>query len=885
MNRLAPQSTYRLQLHKGFTFDDAAAIAPYLSALGISHVYTSPYLQAAKNSMHGYDVVDHSRVNEELGGAAGHDRFCKTLGENRLGQVLDIVPNHMAITGKENAWWWDVLENGPASPFALYFDVEWQPPEEKLRNKVLVPILGDHYGRVLAAKQIKVVREEGSFEFRYFDHELPVAPRSMSDLLAEAARRTKSEYLGFLAGSLARLPLPTITDRERLLQRHRDKEVIHGLLTRLIHEREEVAGVIDECLNELNDDPDRLDSLLERQNYRVSFWKTAERELGHRRFFDVNTLVGLHMESQQVFDDTHRLLTEWIEQGVIDGLRVDHPDGLRDPEEYFNRLAAAAPRAWIVAEKILEEGEQLQPEWPIAGTTGYDFLNVLIGVFVDSSKEEQMTELYGEFTREPTDYLRLAHDKKILVLRDVLGSDVNRLTAEFMHICENDRNHRDYTRHDLHHAIRETIACFPVYRTYARVAENKITEKDREYISQAIAAAKANRPDLDAELFDFLASVLSLETRGQAMDEFVMRFQQFTGPAMAKGVEDTAFYCYNRLVSLNEVGGNPGKFGTSPDEFHKYCEAVQRTHPSTMLASSTHDTKRSEDVRARINVLSEMPEEWHETACRWAFAADRNRTDGLPDRNTEYLLYQTLLGAWPINEERMQQYMLKAVREAKQQTSWLSPNEKFEAALKRFIEALFAAEDLMADIAKFAGKLAGAGRGNSLAQTLVKLTAPGVPDTYQGCEVWDLSLVDPDNRRPVDYDSRKRLLDEVKNMPVEEVMRRDDEGTPKLWTMYTALQVRRERPGCFGGEGTYSPLYASGEKAQHLVAFQRGPDVITLVPRLIIGLNGEWGSTSLQLPEGAWVNRLTGEKFAGAAHSVSTLLKRFPVALLVREPA
>ncbi len=885
MSRVAPHSTYRLQLHKNFTFDDAAATAPYLRDLGISHVYTSPYLQAAKDSMHGYDVVDHSRVNEELGGAAAHTRFCETLGANDLGQVLDIVPNHMAITGKENAWWWDVLENGPASPFAMYFDVEWEPPEEKLRNKVLVPILGDHYGRVLAAGQIRVVREDGSFEFRYFDHALPVAPRTMNELLSDAAQRTKSEYLGFLAGSLARLSLPTITDHERLLQRHRDKEVIHGLLTRLIHEREEVARTIDECLDELNADADRLDSLLERQNYRVSFWKTAERELGHRRFFDVNTLVGLHMESQQVFDDTHRLLAEWIDSGVIDGLRVDHPDGLRDPEQYFDRLAAAAPRAWIVAEKILEAGEQLPPTWPVAGTTGYDFLNVLNGLFVDSANEQQMTDFYGEFTGESTNYSQLAHNKKVQVLRDVLGSDVNRLTADFMDICENDRNHRDYTRHDLHHAIRETIACFPVYRTYARVTENKLTDTDRKYISEAIEAAKVNRPDLDIELFDFLRSVLLLEQRGPRTDEFVMRFQQFTGPAMAKGVEDTAFYCYNRLVSLNEVGGDPGKFGTAPEAFHAYCTEVHRAHPSSMLAASTHDTKRSEDVRARLNLLSEIPEEWREAVCRWAFAADGHRMDGMPDRNTEYLLYQTLVGAWPITEERIQVYMLKAAREGKQQTTWLNPNEKFEAALKQFISAVFATDELMGDIAKCADHLKLSGRINAMAQTLVRLTAPGVPDTYQGCEVWDLSLVDPDNRRPVDYLVRARLLEELKEKSVEDVMRRMEEGAPKLWTIYRALQLRRERPGSFGVDGTYTPLRASGAKGAHVIAFQRGQDVITLIPRLVHQLQGGWGDTSIQLPAGEWVNRLTGEKWTGMAYSVGTLLRTFPVALLVRESA
>ncbi len=883
MSRHAPRATYRLQLHANFTFESAAAIADYLHALGVSHVYSSPYLQAAKGSMHGYDVVDHSRVNEELGGAAGHQSFCETLGRNQLGQVLDIVPNHMAITGPENKWWWDVLENGPASPFASYFDVEWHPPEEKLRNKVLVPILGEHYGKVLNDKQITVARQEGSFLIRYFEHVLPVAPRSLSELLEEAARVAGSDYLAFLAGSLARLPRPTIKDRDVLADRHRDKEVIRGLLARLCREQSAVCDAIATALDKLNDDPDRMDEFLESQNFRIAFWKTAGRELGHRRFFDVNTLVGLRTEERQVFDETHRLLIDWLHRGIIDGLRIDHPDGLLDPKQYFDRLADAAPKAWIICEKILEPGERLPSDWPLAGTTGYDFLNALNGVFVDRNGEAPLTEFYGQFTEQDINYSEVAHANKLLVLRDMLGSDVNRLTALFMQICESDRYHRDYTRHDIHHAVRETVACFPVYRTYVRADYGEITETDVRYIDEAITAAKARRPDLDAELFDFIRSALTLESKGPLLSEFVLRFQQFTGPAMAKGVEDTTFYCYNRLTSLNEVGGDPGRFGVSPEDFHEFCRDLQASHPETMVSTSTHDTKRSEDVRARLHLISEIPAEWRDAVCRWSLAAQHYRIHELPDRNTEYLFYQTLVGAWPISPERIKAYMQKATREAKQQTSWLDPNPHFEENLNQFIDLTLADAGFVADVEKFVAQLIEPGRVNSLAQALIKLTAPGVPDIYQGNELWDFSLVDPDNRRPVDYKTRRRLLAEVDGLSVEEIQRRADEGLPKLWTIHRALLLRREVPASFGASSSYLPLIASGGQAHHVLAFLRSNNVVTVAPRLPLTLAGNWGETTLDIPQGRWRNRLTGDALQGGSVGLSELLRRFPVALLARE--
>ena len=878
-----PTATYRLQLHAEFGFDAAAGVADYLHQLGISHVYCSPYLQAAPGSKHGYDVVDHHRVNEELGGAEAHDRFSKRLGEQGLGQVLDIVPNHMAISGRRNRYWWDVLENGPASRYASYFDIDWQPHEEKLRNKLLVPILGDHYGRVLARGEIKIHRQGGEFFLKYFEQELPLAPRSLPGMISAAATRSGSDYLAFLADSLSELPHATSTDYASLTQRHRDKEVIRGLLERLFHEVPFIAEAIDAVIADVNRDVNRLDEILEQQNYRLAFWRTAEQDLGYRRFFDVNTLVGLRMENSKVFADTHALIFCWLREGVLDGIRIDHPDGLRDPRRYFERLREEAREVWIVAEKILEPGESFRSEWPIDGTTGYEYLNQAAGLFVDGENEEEFTNIYSDLTGEPVDYAAVCRDKKHRVLRDLLGSDVNRLTTLFSDICECHRDRRDYTRHDAIRALREFVACFPVYRTYVVPDRNELTAEDERYISEAIAASKANRQEIDPELFDFIQDILLLRVRGAMESEFVMRFQQFTGPAMAKGVEDTVFYCYNRLVSLNEVGGDPGRFGVSPEGFHEFCVETQRSHPRTMLASSTHDTKRSEDVRARISLLSEIPGAWRSAVERWRKMNAKHQTNGCPDRNTEYFLYQTMVGAWPISVERLSAYMEKATREAKQQTSWLSPNQDFEDATRNFIEGLYKDKKFLADFEAFVQPLVEPGRINSLSQLLLKLTAPGIPDLYQGTELWDLSLVDPDNRRPVDYDLRRRLLAELPRLSVEQVRKRMDEGLPKLWTVYHALCARRDHPEAFSDSGEYTPLFAEGPAKGHVVAYKRGENVVVITPRLPLKLSGHWRGTSIELPQGRWRNRLTGAVYDSGRIAVEKLLALFPVALLIKE--
>ena len=876
------RATYRIQLHRGFAFDDAAAITDYLAELGISHVYCSPCLQAAHGSTHGYDVVNPQQVNQELGGSTAHARLCAAIAEVGLKQVLDIVPNHMAIGGRENPWWWDVLENGPSSRYAAYFDVDWDPPEAKLRNTVLLPVLGDHYGRVLEQSELVLQREGGQFIIRYHDHVFPVSPRSLDDLIANAARRCNSDDLAFIAEALRQLPPSTATDWDAVQRRHRNKEVLRHMLVRLCDEQPQVAAALDQTVAELNSDPDQFDALLDRQNYRLAYWRTAERELGYRRFFDINSLVGLRAEDERVFADTHALILDWLARGVLDGVRVDHPDGLRDPEQYFDRLHTACPRAWITAEKILEPGERLPESWPIAGTTGYDFIYRVNSLFVDSAAETALTRFYGEFTGESTDFAALVRDKKQFVLREILASDLNRLTALLVDICERHRRHRDYTRHELHEALRELIASFPIYRTYVRAEAGVISDEDARIINRTIDDAKARRPDLDAELFDFFRSLLLLRERGPLETEWVMRLQQLTGPVMAKGLEDTAFYCFNRLVSLNEVGGDPGHFGLSPDEFHTACAETQRRWPRTMLASSTHDTKRSEDVRARISLLAEIPERWTDAVTRWAELNDRYRREGFPDRNTEYLLYQTLVGAWPIETDRVLAYMEKASREAKTYTSWTDPNSIYDDALRAFVEGTMNNSEFTENLQAFVKPLIEPGRINSLAQTLIKLTAPGIPDFYQGTELWDLSLVDPDNRRPVDYQLRRRLLAEMKCLSAEQLWTRADQGLPKIWLIRQTLQVRHERQ-LFQPQDSYRSLMPSGAKREHVIAFARNERAITVVPRFPLKLAGEWGDTAIEIPDGRWRNYFTGEKPDGKLVSVAELLTRFPVALLLRE--
>ncbi|HEX4210857.1 MAG TPA: malto-oligosyltrehalose synthase [Candidatus Binataceae bacterium] len=878
-----PRATYRVQLHKGFTFDDAAAIADYLAELGISHLYCSPYLQAAPGSLHGYDVVDSRRVNEELGGAAGHERMHAALRQHGLLQILDVVPNHMAIITPHNPWWWDVLENGPSSAYATYFDVDWETPERRLRNSVLLPVLGDQYGFILDRSEIQLERDGAKLNVRYYDNRFPVAPRSLDGILRDAANRCGSEELAFLADTFGGLPLSTTTDRESVARRHRDKNVLQSSLERLINARSEVGAAIDVVIAAINHDQQALHALLERQNYRLAYWRAASRELGYRRFFDINTLAGLRMEDERVFEDTHFLVLRWLKDGVLDGLRIDHIDGLREPAEYLERLAKYAPDAWILVEKILMPDERLRDSWPVAGSTGYDFISRSGGLFVNPDSEAALTETFVTYTGESADYDKLAVEKKKLIMSEILGSDLSRLTALFVDICEQHPHHRDYTRHELHEVIREVAAHLSIYRTYVSTLTDEIHADDQRYIKQALAAAKADSAQLDPRLFDFLAEILLLQIRGTLEEELAMRFQQFTGPVMAKSIEDTAFYCFNRLTSLNEVGCDPGRFGGSVEAFHQENLSVQEDWPLAMLATSTHDTKRSEDVRARISLLSEIPERWSQVVTGWTEMNRQHWNGAVRDANAEYLLYQTLVGAWPINRERIGEYMLKAVREAKLHTSWTQPNEIYEKQLAGFIDEIFANRKFMDGLETFVEPLIWPGRINSLAQTLLKLTSPGVPDFYQGSELWELTLVDPDNRRPVDYGLRRRLLSDLRSATLREILNRTDEGLPKLWVIQKALSLRRRHPEWFGQASTYEPLRARGPASDHVVAFIRSDNAITIVPRLTLKLGGRWRDTSVPLPKGLWHNELTGDRVSGGDASVATLMEKFPICLLSYE--
>ena len=875
-----PRATYRVQLHAGFTFDDATAIVPYLADLGISHLYTSPVLQAVHGSTHGYDVVDHSRVSEELGGLVGFERLTDALRAHGMGLVLDIVPNHMAISTSDNRWWWDLLAHGPASRYAHFFDVDWEPPESRLRNVILLPVLPDHYGRVLEAGEIRLVRRGGSLVVQHGERDFPLDPRTLGALISQAAEAAGSDELAFIGSALGELPASTAADVEQVARRQRDAEVLAARLEELVGEPA-VASALDAVVAARNADVDALDALLEEQNYRLAFWRAASRDLGYRRFFDIDELIGLRMEDETVFAETHALVLRWVAEGRVDGLRIDHPDGLRDPAGYFERLRASAPDAWIVAEKILEADEPLPAEWPIDGTTGYRFANLATGLQVDPAGEHALTEAWEAVADVGPGWDEIAAEARASVLVELLGSDVNRLTELLLAVCEQNRRYRDFTRHELHHALREVAAAVPVYRTYVRVRDRHLTDRDAGLIEEAVALAARRREDLDPELFAFIGRVLRLEVEGPLAAELAMRFQQLTPAAMAKGLEDTAFYRYHRLIALNEVGGDPGRFGTDPSAFHEAMATAEAHWPAAMLALSTHDTKRSADVRARLTMLAGDAEGWRASARQLVEALRPHRASEESPTDAEvWLFLQVLVGAWPIDADRLVTYLAKASREAKLRTSWTDPDPGHDAALERLARASLDDPSFVALVEATVAPLVEPGQRAALSQLALQLTAPGVPDTYQGSELWELSLVDPDNRRPVDYEARRALLAEAGRCSAAEAWAGRDEGLPKLWLLHRVLELRRRRPEAFVG-GSYRALEASGSLADAVVAFMRGDAVISVAPRLVRSVErAGWADTGLRLPDGRW-RSLDGTEHAGEVR-VADLLGAFPVAVLER---
>ncbi|MES2626780.1 MAG: malto-oligosyltrehalose synthase [Pseudomonadota bacterium] len=882
-----PIATYRIQLCKDFTLHDAAAVVPYLARLGISHLYTSPCQQATAGSCSGYDVVDPGLVSSELGGSAGHAMLDEALTSNRLRHMIDIVPNHMSIAGSDNPWWRDVLKHGQSSHYAAWFDVDWDATESHWPNRVLLPVLGDQFGRVLDAGGFTLNYTQGEFTLKYAEGVYPLEPSSTAGLLALVGERLQHAELAFVAQNLQQLPRPSASLHSLIMRRHQDFAVLNELLVRINSENPELANAIATEVDRLNNAPEELGALIELQNYRLAHWRAADLDLGYRRFFNINTLVGLRVELPEVFKAVHELPLQWLKSGAAHALRVDHPDGLRDPTHYMQRLRQSAPEAWLVVEKILAPDEKLPTDWPVDGTTGYDFVNQVQGLFVDPDGEAALTTCYETFSKSKKTYAEVAQESKQCVLRDVLGSEVTRLTSLLRAICERHWRHRDHTRAVLSQALVGIAVQFSVYRTYVRFGADANPE-DRKQIEQAVAAARNTNPQLDEELLQFIQQLLLMEVGGTLEEEFALRFQQLTGPAMAKGIEDTAFYRYFRLIALNEVGGDPARWGCSVQEFHRWCADAQASKPYSLLATSTHDTKRSEDVRARLLVLSEVPKMWADTSKHWCNLNARHRGE-LVDANTEYLYYQTLVGAWPVDVNRISAFMEKAVRESKVHTNWATVNEAYETELRNFISRTMADRVFVHAVEVFVRKILCPGRLNSLAQTLIKLTAPGVPDLYQGCELWDLSLVDPDNRRPVDFAHRVKLLAELEGLTPGAIIERIDEGLPKLWLITEALRVRQEHPDWFGAEAAYEPIEAAGAYAAHLVAFMRAGSAITVVPRLYCRLPGEpsgtgktWGTTVIHLPQGSWSNRFEpGSIFTGEVQ-LTRLLAVFPVALLVK---
>ena len=940
-----PRATYRVQLHRGFTFEDARRIVPYLAELGISHLYTSPFLRARAGSTHGYDVVDHRELNPEIGSDADLAALTAELRAHGMRLMLDLVPNHMGVLKADNPWWLDVLEHGEASEYAEYFDIDWAPADETLTGKVLVPILGDQYGAVLERGELALRFEpaQGTLSLWYYEHRLPIRPAEYPRvLLADVERlaHDDAEALRRMADRFAAVP-GNADAQGRAATRGAEAK---AALAALCMKSAAVAALVEANVERINGVAgethsfDALDALIAGQAYRVAYWRVAADDINYRRFFDINDLAALKAERDDVFAATHRRILDLVASGDADALRIDHPDGLLDPGEYFTRLSRAARAAlgkkaprdsrgrsiYVVIEKILAAHEHLPTSFRVHGETGYRFMNEVNALFVDMRSRARFDRVYGSFVGTHLDFDDVVRRSKTQIVVHALASELNRLATTLTRIVKRDRRTRDFTANAIRRALVQVVACFPVYRTYA-TSEGESAD-DRHFVDWAIAVAKRESATLETPVLDFLGSVLRGDFVAQDADvaaaaqQFVRRFQQFTAPAMAKGLEDTSFYIYNRLASLNEVGGDPRIFGVTPSAFHRTTSRRARRWPHSLLATSTHDNKRSEDVRARIDVLSEIAAVWRLALRRWRHFNRRHRgvIDGepAPSRNDEYLFYQTLIGAWPLEpmgqasldafRARIQAYMQKAAREAKVDTSWVNVDTAYEAALAQFIDGALGALEpnpFIADFVPLQARVALAGCVNSLAQTAIKLTAPGVPDTYQGSETWDLSLVDPDNRRPVDYAWREATLREVATQrDPGELLSIWRDGRVKLWLVANLLALRKAE-GDFFTEAGYVALRTKGTHAQSACAFMRKSGnraIACVVPRLWQAMlpegamwpvgAGVWKDTAIALPGPArtWRNVLTGETHESTQDGelgIARVLSTFPVAVLVASAA
>ena len=914
--------------------------------------------------MHGYDIIDHNSLNPELGSAGDYEHFVEELHRHGMGQIVDIVPNHMGVMGSDNIWWLDVLENGEASEYADFFDIDWDPMKEELKGKVLIPILADQYGNELERGELKLAfdRDRGEFSIWYHQHRFPVDPAEYSRILGcelaslqETLGPTSEDFLELqsILTAFGHLPRRRGLSPEQRVERNREKEVQKRRLAALVGRSPQTAEFIDKNVRLFNGNPadphsfESLHELIKAQAYRLAQWRVAADDINYRRFFDINDLAALRTENQEVFQQTHHFILQLVKEGKIDGLRIDHPDGLYDPAKYFCQLRSALcaelkdqdKEPYIVAEKILTGQEPLRKDWPVDGTTGYEFANLVNGLFVATGSRDKMERIYRSFTAQTSDFGDLVYLCKKLILKVGLASELNVLANLLTQIALSNRHTCDFTLNSLRGAIAEIIASFPVYRTY--VSGRDVSPQDRIYVEQAVAAARKRSNAADLSVFDFIRRALLVEVGGgesetynQSLARFAMKFQQVTAAVMAKGVEDTAFYRYDRLVSLNEVGGNPAKFGTSAEEFHRANRERAECWPHSMLSSSTHDSKRSEDVRARINVLSEMPALWRRRVGRWRNwnRGKKQSTESgpAPSQNDEYLLYQTLVGVWPPDAlddsgwkafvDRIERYMLKAAREAKEHTSWANQNSEYENSISTFVRSILdrsSENSFLADFSDFHRYIASIGVFNGLSQCLLKMTSPGVPDIYQGNEIWNFALVDPDNRQPVDYEQSASFLERLRSSEerpdspldlVRSLQKQPASPELKLFVTWKVLRARREDPELFR-RGTYLPLKLSGKNSGHIVAFARvhaDRSAVVAVPRLCATLLGErfasvcdhdlWDDARIELPNvraACYHSVFTGECLPVGTHqgetssffSVKEIIRNFPVALLLSEPS